>query len=92
MTVNNRTNPFWSAISHSISSFCTAGFSLYNNSFENYANDLALNIVFGVLSILGAIGYIVMVDVWFLIREKKIAFTSKVILNMTFWLLLIGAN
>lgn len=32
-------NPLWSAIFHSISAFCTAGFSLYNNSFESFANN-----------------------------------------------------
>ncbi|MBN2737500.1 MAG: hypothetical protein JXR70_11005 [Spirochaetales bacterium] len=89
---DNRVNPLWSAIFHSVSSFCTAGFSLYGNSFENYSTNITLNIVISVLSILGAIGYIVMVDVWLIIRKKKnnITFTSKIILNFTVWLLIIG--
>ncbi|MBN2533039.1 MAG: hypothetical protein JXB88_09110 [Spirochaetales bacterium] len=89
---DKRINPFWSAIFHSVSSFCTAGFSLYKNSFENYSVNIALNIVISILSILGAIGYIVMVDVWLLIRKKKekITFTSKVILTLTIWLLILG--
>ncbi|MCF7920139.1 MAG: hypothetical protein K9N06_09540 [Candidatus Cloacimonetes bacterium] len=88
-----RVNPYWSAIFHSISSFCTAGFSLYNDSFINYADNLNLNLIISSLSLLGAIGYIVMVDVWLLIKGEKehITFTSKVILRITFWLLVIGS-
>ncbi|MEA2095152.1 MAG: potassium transporter TrkG [Candidatus Cloacimonadota bacterium] len=91
-SLDNRANCIWSSIFHSISSFCTAGFSLYNNSFESYAHNTYLNIVVFTLSILGAIGYIVMVDVWLLLRGKKdkITFTSKVILSTTFILLILG--
>jgi len=52
---------FWSAIFHSISSLCTAGFGLYDNSFENYPSNFGLNIVIAVLSYLGAVGFIVFV-------------------------------
>lgn len=86
-------NPFWSAIFHSVSAFCTAGFSLFPNSFEGLSNNFGLNAIISVLSILGAMGFIVCVDVWRLIRgkEKHVTLTTKVILSITFWLLLIGS-
>ena len=89
---DGRVNPVWSSVFHSISAFCTAGFSLYNNSFEQYSGNVSINIIIFVLSFLGAIGYIVMVDVWLLIRKKKknITFTSKIILTITIVLLAFG--
>ncbi len=89
---DGRVNPVWSSIFHSISAFCTAGFSLYNDSFEQYSGSKPINIIIFVLSFLGAIGYIVMVDIWLLVRGKKkqITFTSKIILTITIVLLFFG--
>jgi trk system potassium uptake protein TrkH len=77
-----------SAIFHSISSFCTAGFSLYNNSFEGFANNFWINATIAALSYLGAIGFIVCLDFWNMAtgRVKAITLTSKIILWTTFWL------
>lgn len=89
---DGRANPIWSSIFHSISSFCTAGFSLYSNSFEAYAGNFWLNFIISVLSILGAIGYIVVIDVILMLKgkRKKITFTSKIIIEMTLSILFIG--
>ena len=85
-------NPVWSAIFHSISAFCTAGFGLYNNSFESYSTNYTINIIIAVLSYLGAIGFIVCVDVWRLMRGKVkyLTVTSRIILSVTFWMSLAG--
>lgn len=84
--------PFWNAVFHSISAFCTAGFSLFNTSFENFAADPILNITITMLSFLGAIGFIVVTDYWDMIkgRKKSVTFTTKIIL--TFSVLTIGAG
>jgi len=84
--------PVWSAIFHSVSAFCTAGFSLFNNNLEGFANNTYLNIVIGGLSYLGAIGFIVMADLWHNIsgQRKNLFFTSKVILKITMWFLIAG--
>lgn len=89
---DDRANPFWSAVFHSISSFCTAGFSLYSNSFELYTSNFWLNFIVSVLSILGAIGYIVVIDVLLMFKgkQKNITFTSKIIISMTTWILTVG--
>ncbi len=89
---SNAPQSFWSAIFHSVSAFCTAGFSIYNNSFESFHNNFWLNLVISILSYSGAIGFIVFVDVWRKIKGKikNITLTSKIILHTTFWLSIIG--
>ncbi len=77
--------PLWRAVFHSVSAFATAGFSLQNDSLESFRSDWVLNLIIGVLSYLGAIGFIVVQDVWYSIklRERLLTFTSKVILSLT---------
>ncbi|MEW6234804.1 MAG: potassium transporter TrkG [Candidatus Omnitrophota bacterium] len=84
--------PLWSAVFHSVSSFCTAGFGLYNNSFESYGGSVRLNAVIAALSYAGAIGFIVFVDIWRCVKGsvKSITLTSKIILHATFWISIIG--
>jgi len=86
------TSPAWSAIFHSVSAFCTAGFGLYNNSFENFAAHFWLNAVLSVLSFLGAVGFIVLVDYWRWLTGKvqRITLTSKIIISMTVWMIALG--
>ncbi len=80
----------WKGIFHSISAFCTAGFSLFPNSFECYATNFYLNATLGILSIIGALGFIVLTDFYQMITglKDKITFTSKVILHFTFSVLI----
>jgi len=89
---NNEDNAIWLAVFHSISAFCTAGFSLFNDSFESYSDNVYLNLVVATLSYLGAIGFIVMVDVWHLLsgKQRYLHFASKVILEITIWFSLLG--
>lgn len=77
--------PLWQAIFHSVSAFATAGFGLEASSLVRYADDLTINLTIAVLSLLGAIGFIVFQDLWYSIRfrERMITFTSRVILTMT---------
>ncbi len=87
-----QTHALWSGIFHSVSAFCTAGFSLYNNSLESFAGNFWLNLTIAVLSYLGAMGFIVFVDVWRRIRNKiqRVTLTTKIILHATFWVSLVG--
>ncbi len=85
-------NPAWQAVFHAVSAFCTAGFSLFPTSMEAFVGNPGINIVIGALSILGALGFIVVVDLWQRIRGegRALAFSSTVILRMT--LLLVAAG
>lgn len=84
--------PVWDSLFHSVSAFCTAGFGLRSNSFEDYRDDVWLNLVISVLSILGAIGFIVLHDLWKSLRERRrqATLTTKIILWSTFWITVIG--
>lgn len=76
--------PLWSAIFHTVSAFCTAGFSLHGDSLERYVDHTGVNLVIMALCLLGSGGFIVMQDVWYSIRfrERMVTFTSKVILTV----------
>ena len=53
----------YQAVFHSVSAFCTAGFSLFDTSLEAFAGDTGVNAVIAALAYLGAVGFIVAVDV-----------------------------
>lgn len=82
----------WLSVFHSISAFCTAGFGLFNNSFEDFRDDPWLNIVLIVLSQLGSIGFIVIHDLWRRLtgRIRAITFTTRIILWSTLWMTGLG--
>lgn len=85
-------NPAWQAVFHSVSAFCTAGFGLHNDSFESYRGDVPLNAAITILSYLGAIGFIVLHDLWKSLRHLKphVTLTSRVILASTLWITAVG--
>nr|WP_241664417.1 potassium transporter TrkG [Ningiella ruwaisensis] len=89
---SNIENPAWSAIFHSISAFCTAGFSLMSTNFVAFQSHIGVNVAISILSILGCIGFIVFVDLWSILRDrsKELHFTSKIILKVTFFTLIVG--
>jgi trk system potassium uptake protein TrkH len=71
----------WNAIFHSISAFCTAGFSLFNTGFVNYVDHNFINIIISMLAISGSLGFIVITDFGLLIKDRthKLSFTTKII-------------
>jgi trk system potassium uptake protein TrkH len=80
------------SIFHSISAFCTAGFSLFSDGFVSYRDNISINFILCVLSYLGAVGFIVFSDFFENIRGKRkhLLFTTKLILSMTFWISTVG--
>ena len=83
----------WQAIFHSISAFCTAGFSLFPDSLETYPDNVAVNAIVSVLSILGAIGFIVISDLFWNAtgRRRHLTLTTRIILVVTASVILGGA-
>ena len=86
----------FSSLFHSISSFCSAGFSLYENSMHRYSNNITITATIGLLIILGGIGYPVLLTVFFAIKNKImrkkyiIDMQTSIVLFTTFVLLLFG--
>jgi len=84
--------PLWQALFTSVSAFCTAGLSLFSNNLEAFSGNFWINTIVCALSLSGAIGFIVFVDVFNTIRRKQrtLSLTSRIILRTTFWVLAIG--
>ena len=83
----------WQAVFHSVSAFCTAGFSLFPDSLEAYRGNVWVNAIVSALSLLGAIGFIVMSDLAgnLVGRRRRLSLTTKIILAVTFGVILGGA-
>lgn len=84
----------WSSIFHSVSTFCTAGFSLFNNSFIDYVDNNFVNFIISMLAISGSLGFIVITDFVMIIKDKthRLSFTSKIILYGFIILLTFGTT
>jgi trk system potassium uptake protein TrkH len=85
-------NAVWAAIFHSISAFCTAGFSVFPNSLMDFEGNLLVNVVVTILSLLGSIGFIVVSDVWLSTTRpgRRLSLTTKIILYATFSFVIVG--
>lgn len=88
----NVEQPFWNAIFHSISSFCTAGFSLFSDSLIQFNTNWGINITIAALSYAGAMGFILMIDLRkkFQNHKHKLTLTSKVIFLTTSLITIFG--
>ncbi|HNR43748.1 MAG TPA: potassium transporter TrkG [Methanofastidiosum sp.] len=81
---------------HSVSAFCTAGFSLFKDGFIGYQSSILLNVVISILCILGAIGFFVIYDVLRFIgasykkEQKKLSVYAKFSFLLTITLILFG--
>ncbi|AZQ43355.1 TrkH family potassium uptake protein [Nonlabens ponticola] len=84
----------WNSFFHSVSAFCTAGFSLFNSGFIDYVGDGWINFTISLLAISGSLGFIVFTDLWMMVSKKKhkLSFTSKIIVSGFVCLLLAGTS
>jgi trk system potassium uptake protein TrkH len=84
----------WYSIFHSISAFCTAGFGLFNDSFESYSENGFINTIISVLAISGSLGFIVITDLWYRLsgRTKSISFTTKIVIYGFLVMLTLGTT
>ena len=85
-------DPLWAAVFHAVSAFCTAGFSLFATGFEPFVGNPGIVAVISALSILGALGFLIVVDALqrLLGQERRVGFSSRVILGFTAALILGG--
>ncbi len=82
----------WKGIFHSISAFCTAGFSLFSDGFAGFQANFGLNAVISMLAISGALGFIVFTDLYESATNRKpnITYTSRIIIRFTFIGIMVG--
>ena len=81
----------WYSGFHSVSAFCNAGFSIFENNLADYQGSWVVNLTISMLIVLGGIGYIVLSDLYSYIRTKHIFLHTKVVLVATFILIFASA-
>jgi trk system potassium uptake protein TrkH len=86
-------DPLWMAAFHAVSAFCTAGFSLFATGFEPFVANPGIVAVISTLSVLGALGFLIVVDALQrgLGQERLVGFSSRVILVVSAVLIALGA-
>jgi len=95
----NKFYPF-SAIFHSVSAFCNAGFSLFRNSLTDWKGDWGINLIFIILIFLGGIGFSVLIEMQKYLsdtirlypskRKSKLSWYAKTVLQTSIVLVLFG--
>ncbi len=86
----------YSAIFHSISAFCNAGFSLFSDSLIGYRGNSFINLTVMALIILGGIGFLVIqevLEIGFRQRKQRMKFSlhSRLVLLTSVFLIVFGA-
>ena len=84
----------YSALFHSVSAFCNAGFSLYGDSLTGYRDDLLVNLTTMSLITLGGIGFLVMHELrelWRSRERRRLSLHSRLVLLSSLVLTLGGA-
>jgi trk/ktr system potassium uptake protein len=86
----------YTAIFHTVSAFCNAGFSLYPQSMVGYSNSVLLNAVVCSLIVVGGIGFPVLYDLqcWIKYQKSKrcrLSIQTKTVLLTTLVLIVAGA-
>ena len=89
----------WLGVFHSISAFCTAGFSLFPNSLSSYQGSPLINVVIYVLCIAGGIGFFVISDLGYQlakavrgVRPRPLSIHSKLAIITSVFLMLAGTG
>lgn len=87
----------FSAIFHSISAFCNAGFSLFSSNLQEYKENYPFIATIMVLIVIGGLGYPVILSLFqfmknriILRRRYQLPFHSKIVLSTTAILILAG--
>lgn len=63
-------NPWWWALSHSVSAFNNAGFGLNQNNLANFPTDPVINLTISALIIIGGLGYPVLIAMQLFVRKR----------------------
>jgi len=85
----------WAALFHCISAYNNAGFGLWANNLVDYRGNAVVNLVIGLLIVLGGIGWRVANDLWQnrwrLLRIQRLSLHTRLVIRTTLALILIGA-
>lgn len=88
------TSALYYGVFHSISAFCNAGFSLFDNSLEFFYNQPLIHGTIATLVVLGGLGFVVLKELSGLIKKPvkfvRLSLHSKVVITLTAVLLFLG--
>ncbi len=91
---NNMEKTVYSAIFHSVSAFCNAGFSIFPDNLVRFQSNIMVNFTVCFLIITGGLGFVVIDDTKNLFRFKgkfsNLRLHTKVVLMTTLFLLIFG--
>lgn len=81
------------ALFHAVSAFCNAGFSTLRSGMESFRDDPLMNAVTMILIVGGGLGFVVLQDLWHVLRRKKLHLTyhSSIVLRTSAALIVVGA-
>jgi trk system potassium uptake protein len=87
-----------SAIFHSVSAFCNAGFSLFPNNLTGYSVDPIVNVTVMILIVFGGLGFLVIDDIRknirrynpFTLRWRRLAVHTRIVVITSGWLIIAG--
>ncbi len=92
--IQNNWERLWSSIFHSISAYNNAGFSLFQNSLQDYRTNFLVNSVFVFLIFMGGLGWRVIDDIWTNKKNlsyKKLSLHSRLVIRSSLSLILFGS-
>lgn len=74
----------WMAVFHSVSAFCTSGIDLFSGSLGAFSDRPDVLIPISVVSVLGAVGFLVAWDLWRSLRARRlrVLFTNRVVITV----------
>jgi len=86
-------------IFHSISAFCTAGFSTFSDNLMSYQKDVVINVTISLLSLAGGIGFLVLADISHLSKKiirheypRRLSVHSKLAIVVTAVVIVLGTG
>ncbi|WP_420852583.1 TrkH family potassium uptake protein [Secundilactobacillus similis] len=71
----------WFSVFHAVSAFCNAGFDLFGNSLEGFANDTYLLSIMSILIIAGSFGFLVWQDLLLYPWRHRLSLHTKLALT-----------
>lgn len=82
------------AMFHSVSAFCNAGFSTFEDGLIRFRGDGFVTGLMALLIVLGGLGFIVLIDLMRRlhprIRQRRLSLHARVVLHMSLWLIVVG--
>jgi trk system potassium uptake protein TrkH len=84
----------FSSVFHAVSAFCNAGFSIWDNSMQNFSTNLVVNTALILLIICGGLGFLSISELasfkWRKIPNRRLTLHTRLVLFMTLILILAG--